>query len=132
MDWGSNGEEPTSWEELYSINLIPSELFLKFRKEVQGLRVGLNLEVHTYIIFSSWFLTVILCAQFKWFEIFDKPMLNSLFAMFKEYLLCWVTLHAGHQMSCFCEDWCLNKVWFGESFIFYDVYVLNLQTLNNP
>lgn len=82
MDRGSNGEEPTSWEELYSINLIPSELFLKFRKEVQGLRVGLNLEVHTYIIFSSWFLTVILCAQFKWFEILDKPMLNSLFAMF--------------------------------------------------
>ncbi|CAB4318515.1 unnamed protein product [Prunus armeniaca] len=46
MDWGSNGEEPTSWEELYSINLIPSELFLKFRKEVQGLRVGLNLEFY--------------------------------------------------------------------------------------
>ncbi|KAM2218817.1 hypothetical protein TB2_017696 [Malus domestica] len=46
MDWGSNGEEPTSWEENYSVNLIPSELFFKFRKEVQGLRVGLNLEFY--------------------------------------------------------------------------------------
>ncbi|KAM1047264.1 hypothetical protein ACFX15_026087 [Malus domestica] len=44
MDWGSSGEEPTSCEELYSVNLIPSELFFKFRKEVQNLRVGLNLE----------------------------------------------------------------------------------------
>lgn len=40
-----NGEEPTSWEDLYNINLMPSELFLKFRKEIQGIRVGLNLEV---------------------------------------------------------------------------------------
>ena len=45
MDSGSNGEEPTSWEELYNINLIPSELFLKFRKEIEGIRVGVNLEV---------------------------------------------------------------------------------------
>lgn len=46
MDAGSNGEEPVSWDELYNINLMPSELFLKFRKEVQGVRVGLNLEVY--------------------------------------------------------------------------------------
>nr|XP_011460702.1 PREDICTED: uncharacterized protein LOC101295941 isoform X1 [Fragaria vesca subsp. vesca] len=46
MDWNSNGEEPSSWEELYSINLIPSELFLKFRKDLQGLRVGINLELY--------------------------------------------------------------------------------------
>ncbi|XP_041009209.1 uncharacterized protein LOC121253276 isoform X2 [Juglans microcarpa x Juglans regia] len=46
MDSTSNGEEPTSWEELYKINLMPSELFLKFRKEVQGIRVGLNLEFY--------------------------------------------------------------------------------------
>ena len=45
MDPGSNGEEPTSWEELYNINLMPSELFLKFRKEIEGIRVGVNLEV---------------------------------------------------------------------------------------
>jgi hypothetical protein len=45
MDSGSNGEKPTSWEELYNINLIPSELFLKFRKEIEGIRVGVNLEV---------------------------------------------------------------------------------------
>lgn len=45
MDSGSNGEEPTSWEELYNINLMPSELFLKFRKEIQGMRLGVNLEV---------------------------------------------------------------------------------------
>lgn len=39
-------EEPaTSWDELYNINLMPSELFLKFRKEIQGVRVALNMEV---------------------------------------------------------------------------------------
>lgn len=42
---GSNEEVPTSWEELYNINLIPTEVFLKFRKEIQGYRVGVNLEV---------------------------------------------------------------------------------------
>lgn len=47
MEAGSNGEEPTSWDELYSINLMPSELFLKFRKEIEGFRVGVNLEVHS-------------------------------------------------------------------------------------
>lgn len=41
----SRAEEPPSWDELYKINLMPSELFLKFRKELQGLRVGVNLEV---------------------------------------------------------------------------------------
>ncbi|XP_011046005.1 PREDICTED: uncharacterized protein LOC105140739 isoform X2 [Populus euphratica] len=46
MDSGSRGEEPTSWEELYNINLIPSELFLKFRKEIEGIRVGVNLEFY--------------------------------------------------------------------------------------
>lgn len=50
MDSNSNGEEPKSWEELYSINLIPSELFFKFRKEQQGLRVGLNLEVYIFYV----------------------------------------------------------------------------------
>ncbi|KDO73922.1 hypothetical protein CISIN_1g031193mg [Citrus sinensis] len=46
MEAGSNGEEPTSWDELYSINLMPSELFLKFRKEIEGFRVGVNLEFY--------------------------------------------------------------------------------------
>ncbi|OAP10122.1 ORG4 [Arabidopsis thaliana] len=41
----SRPEEPPSWEDLYKINLMPSQLFLKFRKELQGLRVGVNLEV---------------------------------------------------------------------------------------
>jgi len=45
MDAGLNGEEPKSWDELYSIDLMPSELFLKFREELRGVRVGLNLEV---------------------------------------------------------------------------------------
>ncbi|CAA2959988.1 OBP3-responsive gene 4 isoform 1 [Olea europaea subsp. europaea] len=43
---GSNEEVPTSWEELYNINLIPTEVFLKFRKEIQGYRVGVNLELY--------------------------------------------------------------------------------------
>ncbi|KAH7655423.1 hypothetical protein IHE45_18G009400 [Dioscorea alata] len=34
-----------SIEDLYQINVFPSELFLKFRKELQGFRVGVNLEV---------------------------------------------------------------------------------------
>lgn len=43
-------EEPSSWDELYNINLMPSELFLKFRKEVQGVRVALNMEV--FLLFT--------------------------------------------------------------------------------
>ncbi|KAK8947538.1 hypothetical protein KSP40_PGU005315 [Platanthera guangdongensis] len=31
-------------EDHYSINVMPSELFFKFRKEIRGFRVGLNLE----------------------------------------------------------------------------------------
>ncbi|KAK8553369.1 hypothetical protein V6N13_062177 [Hibiscus sabdariffa] len=46
MEPAPNGEEPTSWDDLYNINLIPSELFLKFRKEIQGFRVGVNLEFY--------------------------------------------------------------------------------------
>ncbi|KAM7513055.1 hypothetical protein LguiB_011930 [Lonicera macranthoides] len=45
MESHSNGEEPKSWDELYNIDLMPSELFLKFRKEIEGYRVGVNLEV---------------------------------------------------------------------------------------
>ena len=51
MDSGSNVEEPKSWDELYTLNLMPSELFLKFRKEIQGFRVGVNMEVSIYCIF---------------------------------------------------------------------------------
>lgn len=39
------GGEPIPIEEAYTINVVPSELFLKFRKELQNLRVGINLEV---------------------------------------------------------------------------------------
>ncbi|KAL5698368.1 hypothetical protein ACHQM5_029417 [Ranunculus cassubicifolius] len=39
-------EEPISWDELYDINLVPSELFLKFRKEIEGFRMGINLEFY--------------------------------------------------------------------------------------
>lgn len=45
MEPHSNGEEPKAWDELYNIDLMPSELFLKFRKEIEGFRVGVNLEV---------------------------------------------------------------------------------------
>ena len=55
MEPAPNGEEPTSWDELYNINLMPSELFLKFRKEIQGFRVGVNLEVFFYAFtLQSW------------------------------------------------------------------------------
>ncbi|KAF5181651.1 OBP3-responsive protein 4 (ORG4) [Thalictrum thalictroides] len=42
----SNSEEPASWDELYNINIVPSELFLKFRKEIEGFRMGVNLEFY--------------------------------------------------------------------------------------
>jgi len=48
-------EEPASWDELYNINLMPSELFLKFRKEIQGVRVALNMEVFFLAIFLYYF-----------------------------------------------------------------------------
>ncbi|KAG5569576.1 hypothetical protein H5410_059342 [Solanum commersonii] len=49
MEEGSlsqSGEEPKSWDELYNVNLMPSEIFLKFRKEIEGYRVGVNLEFY--------------------------------------------------------------------------------------
>ncbi|KAL8223301.1 hypothetical protein R6Q57_020700 [Mikania cordata] len=42
-----SGDEPLkAWDELCSIDLMPSELFLKFREQIQGFRVGLNLEFY--------------------------------------------------------------------------------------
>ncbi|XP_077236347.1 OBP3-responsive protein 4 (ORG4) [Tasmannia lanceolata] len=41
-------EESASNEDVYNINLVPSELFLKFRKEMEGFRVGLNLEFYNF------------------------------------------------------------------------------------
>lgn len=46
MEPARNGEEPPSWDELYNIDLMPSEIFLKFRKEIEGVRVGVNLEFY--------------------------------------------------------------------------------------
>lgn len=46
MEETSNGEELASWDELYNINLMPSEFFFKFRKEIEGFRVGVNLEFY--------------------------------------------------------------------------------------
>ncbi|CAM8938082.1 unnamed protein product [Rhodiola kirilowii] len=45
MESGSGAQEPASWDEIYKIDLIPTEIFFKFRKQVQGIRVGLNFEV---------------------------------------------------------------------------------------
>jgi len=68
MDSNSNSnveEEPaTSWDELYNINLMPSELFLKFRKEVQGVRVSLNMEVRfprNFSLLLSNFVIIVAC-----------------------------------------------------------------------
>eukprot|EP00262_Sarcandra_glabra_P017716 TRINITY_DN6160_c0_g1_i1.p1 TRINITY_DN6160_c0_g1~~TRINITY_DN6160_c0_g1_i1.p1 ORF type:complete len:187 (-),score=23.38 TRINITY_DN6160_c0_g1_i1:234-794(-) len=41
-----NLDESASWDDLYRINLAPSELFLKFRKQIEGVRVGVNLEFY--------------------------------------------------------------------------------------
>ncbi|CAD5318207.1 unnamed protein product [Arabidopsis thaliana] len=69
----SRPEEPPSWEDLYKINLMPSELFLKFRKELQGLRVGVNLELyneptndyHAKLVLKP------LCPERKWKFIYE-------------------------------------------------------------
>ncbi|XP_058108595.1 uncharacterized protein LOC131251711 [Magnolia sinica] len=45
---GTYNEEAATAEDAYNINLVPSELFLKFRKEIEGLRVGLNLEFYNF------------------------------------------------------------------------------------
>ncbi|XP_057498025.1 uncharacterized protein LOC130782644 isoform X2 [Actinidia eriantha] len=45
MDSAPSGDESTSWDEMCNINLMPTELFLKFRKELEGFRIGLNMEV---------------------------------------------------------------------------------------
>lgn len=42
----SSGDEAASWDERYKFNLMPSELFLKFRKQIQGFRVGVNFEFY--------------------------------------------------------------------------------------
>ncbi|KAJ8424446.1 hypothetical protein Cgig2_024984 [Carnegiea gigantea] len=43
-DPGVNGDEPAPWE-LYNIDLVPSEVFLKFRKEIEEYRLGVNVEL---------------------------------------------------------------------------------------
>ncbi|XP_078441349.1 OBP3-responsive protein 4 (ORG4) [Wolffia australiana] len=41
-------DEPPSFDDLYRVNVFPSELFFKFRKQVRGIRLGLNLEFYNY------------------------------------------------------------------------------------
>ncbi|XP_072991004.1 uncharacterized protein [Typha latifolia] len=42
------GNEPATLDELYNINVVPSELFFKFRKEMEGFRLGVNLEFFNF------------------------------------------------------------------------------------
>ncbi|ONK61170.1 uncharacterized protein A4U43_C08F26950 [Asparagus officinalis] len=44
MDENNNDASSSSIEDLYKIDVIPSELFFKFRKQIEGFRLGLNLE----------------------------------------------------------------------------------------
>lgn len=56
-DWvpvEGESNEPATLNELYNINVVPSELFFKFRKQIESLRVGLNLEVRVSLFFSFW------------------------------------------------------------------------------
>ncbi|XP_057857610.2 uncharacterized protein LOC131066782 isoform X4 [Cryptomeria japonica] len=41
-------DSPSSWEDLYSINLTPKEIFVKLRKQVEGHQLGLNFEENSY------------------------------------------------------------------------------------
>ncbi|KAE8798084.1 hypothetical protein D1007_26698 [Hordeum vulgare] len=43
---GGVGDGPTTLDELYHINVVAAELHFKFRKELQGLRVGVNFEFY--------------------------------------------------------------------------------------
>ncbi|XP_074564414.1 uncharacterized protein LOC141820948 [Curcuma longa] len=50
-DWapvGGESNEPATLDELYNINVVPSELFLKFRKQIESFRVGLNIELFNF------------------------------------------------------------------------------------
>lgn len=40
----SHEDTPSSWEDLYSIEWMPKEFFLKFRQHVEGYQIGANLE----------------------------------------------------------------------------------------
>ncbi|KAI4980832.1 hypothetical protein ZWY2020_021317 [Hordeum vulgare] len=42
---GGVGDGSMTLDELYHINVVPAKLHFKFRKELQGLRVGLNFEL---------------------------------------------------------------------------------------
>ncbi|ERN11267.1 hypothetical protein AMTRI_Chr04g242870 [Amborella trichopoda] len=44
----SYDEEVASWEDLYNINYVPSDLLLKFRKLIGGYRVGFNFEFYNF------------------------------------------------------------------------------------
>ncbi|KAL5995327.1 hypothetical protein ACLOJK_025385 [Asimina triloba] len=41
-------QEPASLFDVYNVNIVPSELFLKFRKELEGFRVGINFEFYNF------------------------------------------------------------------------------------
>lgn len=43
--------EPASPGELFNINLVPSDLLFKLRKQTEGFRVGLNFKVPCFILF---------------------------------------------------------------------------------
>lgn len=45
LETSSNHEDaPSSWDDLYSIEWMPKEFFLKFRQHVEGYQLGANLE----------------------------------------------------------------------------------------
>lgn len=44
MDSGSYEDSSLSWDDLYSIDWTPKELFLKFRQNIEGYQVGCNIE----------------------------------------------------------------------------------------
>lgn len=48
LDTSSNHEDASSsWDDLYSIDWMPKDFFLKFRQHVEGYQIGLNLELDT-------------------------------------------------------------------------------------
>lgn len=122
MESGSGTEEPGSWDELYSINLLPSELFFKFRKEIEGIRVGLNLEFYNAPVneFHGKVVLKPLSPDRKWKFIYE-PIRSDVRILSKKipvtkFLNLQVGIGHNFQLHATGWKWKLTSCWGGDGF----------------
>eukprot|EP00249_Psilotum_nudum_P009045 c21672_g1_i1 orf=784-1104(-) len=68
MNATTSEDDISSWEDLYSIEWIPKEVFIKFRQQVEGYQLGVNFEVNgcnTKLVFKP------LTSDRKWKIIYE-------------------------------------------------------------